>query len=149
MNLNGEDVCPPSRAFTQDLNFQRTAYPYSNCSTNPLETPEPLGARIRNSPAQEKLCQRVFKRLKGWFNRFFSYFSWNLCSSSWTFTYRSLSTSLLPILLSSCSLRIICILSGYSSYRNKNVVVYLVEDEVMRTAFAGALWGTTAAFIKV
>jgi hypothetical protein len=37
---------------------------------------------------------------------------------------------------------------GYSSYRNKNIVGYLVEDldEVIWTAFGGALRGTKLAF---
>ena len=76
--MSVEDVhvlYPPSHMLTQDLNFQRAAYPSSNDSTDSLEAPESLNARIRNSPSQEKLCQRVFNKLKEWFNRFLSYLS--------------------------------------------------------------------------
>ena len=75
MSVEDEHVYPPSRVFTQDLNFQRDAYPSSNYSTHSLETPESLSARIRNSLVVEKLCQRIFNMLKVWFNRFLSYFS--------------------------------------------------------------------------
>ena len=75
--MSVEDVYPPSRVFTQDLNFQRATYPYSNCSTDSLEAEalESISVKIRNSPAQEKLCQWVYNKLKGWFNRFLSYLS--------------------------------------------------------------------------
>ena len=66
----------PSRVFTQDMNFQRTAYRYPNSATDSLEAPESISAsRIKNSPraAREKPCQRVFKKLKGWLNRFLNY----------------------------------------------------------------------------
>ena len=91
--MSVEDVYPISRVLTQD---QRT----TSRPTDSLEAPESLSARIRNSPAQKKLRQRVFNKLKGWFNRFFNYLSWKLCSSSRTFTYRSESlTRSYPVFL--------------------------------------------------
>ena len=73
MSVEDAHVYPSSQAFTHDQNFQRATYPDSNCSTQSLEAPESDSARIRNLPAQEKLCKRVFNKLKGWLNRLLSY----------------------------------------------------------------------------
>ena len=67
VECEAEHAYPPSRVVTQDLNFQRAAYPSSNRSTDSLESSESVSARIGN---QEKLYQRVFNKLKDWFNRF-------------------------------------------------------------------------------
>jgi hypothetical protein len=117
---------------------QQAAYSYLNFSTDPLEAPESLSARIRNSYARETLCQRVFNKIKEWFLRFLTYLSWKLWGSS----CRSLIPfPFVPIVYSS-------ILSRYSSYRCTNVVTYLVEDEVMRAAFTGILRGSGLALIN-
>jgi len=152
MSVEEEHVYPPSRVFTQGLNFKRAAYPYSNCSTESSEAPEPLSARIRDSPTQEKLCQRIFKKLKRWFNRFLCYLSWKLRSSrlqvsSWTFYMPFTYRRFYPFFFVPCEY--LCILSGYSSYQNKNVVGYLEEYEVMWTASTGALRGTGLVFINL
>ena len=55
--MSVEDVYLPFR----DLNFQRAA----SRPTDSLEAPKFLSARARNSPAQKKLFQRVFNKLKG------------------------------------------------------------------------------------
>ena len=75
MSVEDEHVYPPSRVFTQDLNFQRAAYPYTNGSPDSLEVPESISGRIRSPPAQETLCRRVLTKLKEWLDRFLSYLS--------------------------------------------------------------------------
>jgi hypothetical protein len=75
--------------------FQRAAYSYlARSSTDSLEAPQSLGARIGNLPTRETMCQRVFNKMKEWFLRFLNYLSWELCSSSWSFICRSLHFSL-------------------------------------------------------
>ena len=44
--------------------FRQAAYRYFTCSTDPLEASE----IFRDRPAEENLCQRVFNKLKMWFN---------------------------------------------------------------------------------
>ena len=77
MSVEDVDLYPPSRVFTQGL-IMNSYYPYLTYSTDSLEAPESISARIRNLPARrdsENLCQHVFNKLKEWFNRFLSYFS--------------------------------------------------------------------------
>ncbi|KAF8800912.1 hypothetical protein BYT27DRAFT_6808131 [Phlegmacium glaucopus] len=75
---NVEHIYPPTPRSTRPLRFQRASYPYSNLPSE-VDIPESLDARTttRNSaattPTSQKMCEYIFNKIKGWFDRFLSY----------------------------------------------------------------------------